>query len=324
MATNLREKTMNKITKVLALTSMFVAAPLFAGDKVSESMSADGVTQVVIDNESGRVDIVGWTENTVSVEGELDDEALEFIFEKNGSTIDIRVEMPKKKRSWSNDEGSVLDIKIPKSLRMSFEGVSTDVFVKDLDNGADIQTVSGDVEAKNIKERTHIGSVSGKLETVNLADKVTLSTVSGNIEDRDSSGRLTLKSVSGEISASSTASEVKAEAVSGDIRLILGTVEDLELNLVSGDAEIEMTIADNAAIRANSVSGDVEVEFKAPVNADFTLNTNAGGSIKNGITSKKAKRAKYGPNSYLDFSVGDGSSSVKVNTVSGDIDVAKK
>lgn len=315
---------MNKITKAFALASMFVTAPLLAGEKVSESMSADGVTRVVIDNESGRVDIVGWTEDTVTVDGELDDEALEFIFEKNGSTIDIRVEMPKNKRSWSNSEGSVLDIKMPKSLRMSFEGVSTDVVVKDLDNGVDISTVSGNVEAKNIKDRAHIGSVSGKIETVNLADKVTLSTVSGDIEDRDSSGRLTLKSVSGEISTHSTATEVKAEAVSGDMRLILGTVEDLEVSLVSGDAEIELTMADNAAVRANSVSGDVEVEFKAPVNADFTLNSNAGGSIKNRITKDKAKRAKYGPNTHLDFSTGNGSSTVRANTVSGDIVVTKK
>lgn len=315
---------MNKITKAFALASMFVTAPLLAGEKVSETMSADGVTHVVIDNESGRVNIVGWTENTVSVEGELDDEALEFIFEKNGSTIDIRVEMPNKKRSWNNDEGSVLDIKMPKSLKMSFEGVSTDVAVTDLDNGADISTVSGNVEAKNIKERAHIGSVSGNIESVNISNRVTLSTVSGEIVDRDSRGRITLKSVSGEITSRSSASEVKAEAVSGDIRLELAVVEDLEVHLVSGDAEIEMTMADNAAVRANSVSGDVEVEFKAPVNADFTLNSNAGGSIKNGITSKKAKRAKYGPNSNLDFSVGDASSSVKVNTVSGDIDVTKK
>jgi hypothetical protein len=46
---------------------------------------------------------------------------------------------------------------------------------------------------------------------------------------------------------------------------------------------------------------------------------NAGGSIKNELTSQKAERAKYGPRSSLEFSTGKGEGSVEMNTVSGSL-----
>ena len=310
----------NGLILLLASTAWIAAA----GEMVDKRLAAEDVNSISIENLRGEVTIVGWDKKEVRVKGELDEKTERFIFEKDGSHIKIKVEVPHNNhRSWSND-GSTLVINMPKESKMNFSGVSTDVIVKNLITSSEVHSVSGDIKADNLHEHVELSTVSGNVSSANLSGKIRLSSVSGDIKDQDSSGRLTLKVVSGEIESHSTANEVYVNNVSGSVELTLDKIDELEISTVSGDVDSQLSLNNSGMVKLSSVSGDMDMRFKNDVQANFRLNASAGGDLENKLTKDKAKRAKYGPSSKLYFQTGSGSASFKASTVSGTIKVSAK
>ncbi len=312
---------MRNLRNYLPLLLVMITATSLAGEHVDESMSLGSVKNVTIENLRGEVTIIGNSGDTVSVTGELDDKAKGLTFEKSGSRIIIKVEIPHNNHSAWGADGSNLTIEIPQHVRVSFKGVSSDINISNFINGSEVQTVSGDISAKNLMQQVELATVSGNIESKNLSGKIRLSSVSGDIHDRNSAGRAHFKTVSGSLSSSSSANEISANSVSGDIELRLAEVDELIVSTVSGQFESQLSLNDNGLLKMSSVSGDLDVEFKNDVQASFNLKANAGGDIVNRLTSAKAQRAKYGPSSKLFFETGNASSSVRASTVSGRIAV---
>lgn len=312
---------MASLGNYLSLLLLITAIPSAAGERVDESMSLGSITQVTIENLRGEVTVIGNSGDTVSVSGELDDKAEGLTFEKSGSRIIIKVEIPNNSHnSWGAD-GTELTIEMPKHVRVSFKGVSSNINISHFTHGSEIQTVSGDISAKDLMQQIELATVSGNIESTNLSGKLRLSSVSGDIHDRNSTGRAHFKTVSGNLSSSSSAYEISANSVSGDIELKLAKVDELIVSTVSGEFESQLSLNDNGLVKMSSVSGDLTVDFTNDVQASFNLKTNAGGNIVNRLTSAKATRAKYGPSSKLSFDTGDASGSVRASTVSGRIEV---
>ena len=312
---------MASLGNYLSLLLLITAIPSAAGERVDESMSLGSITQVTIENLRGEVTVIGNSGDTVSVSGELDDKAEGLKFEKSGSRIIIKVEIPNNSHnSWGAD-GTELTIEMPKHVRVSFKGVSSNINISHFTHGSEIQTVSGDISAKDLMQQIELATVSGNIESTNLSGKLRLSSVSGDIHDRNSTGRAHFKTVSGNLSSSSSANEISANSVSGDIELKLAKVDELIVSTVSGEFESQLSLNDNGLVKMSSVSGDLTVDFTNDVQASFNLKTNAGGNIVNRLTSAKATRAKYGPSSKLSFDTGDASGSVRASTVSGRIEV---
>lgn len=312
---------MRSLRNYLPLLLLMVTTTSLAGEHVDESMSLGSVKHITIENFRGEVTIIGNSGDTVSVTGELDDKAKGLTFEKSGSRIIIKVEVPHNNHNDWGADGSNLTIEIPQHVRVSFKGVSSDINISNFTNGSEVQTVSGDISAKNLMQQVELATVSGNIESKNLSGKIRLSSVSGDIHDRNSAGRAHFKTVSGSLSSSSSANEISANSVSGDIELRLAEVDELIVSTVSGQFESQLSLNDNGLLKMSSVSGDLDVEFKNDVQASFNLKANAGGDIVNRLTSAKAQRAKYGPSSKLFFETGNASSSVRASTVSGRIAV---
>ena len=312
---------MRSLRNYLPLLLLMVTTTSLAGEHVDESMSLGSVKHITIENLRGEVTIIGNSGDTVSVTGELDDKAKGLTFEKSGSRIIIKVEVPHNNHNDWGADGSNLTIEIPQHVRVSFKGVSSDINISNFLNGSEVQTVSGDISAKNLMQQVELATVSGNIESKNLSGKIRLSSVSGDIHDRNSAGRAHFKTVSGSLSSSSSANEISANSVSGDIELRLAEVDELIVSTVSGQFESQLSLNDNGLLKMSSVSGDLDVEFKNDVQASFNLKANAGGDIVNRLTSAKAQRAKYGPSSKLFFETGNASSSVRASTVSGRIAV---
>jgi DUF4097 and DUF4098 domain-containing protein YvlB len=293
----------------------------FAGEKVDKTLPANNITTVNIENVRGDVFINGWDKSEVSFKGELDDEAKGYIFEQRGASIFIKVKMPSHlKNGWGVNKSN-LTINMPDSARVNFTGVSSDVQVKNLNGGAEIHTISGDILAKAINEHVELDTVSGDIKSQSLSGKIRLSSISGSIKDTGSKGRLKLEVISGEILSNSQANEVAVKNISGEIKLNLGRVDEFTISTISGDVESKLSLNKNAEVKLSSVSGDIELKFNNKVNASFRIDSNAGGDIVNKLTADQAKHDKYGPSSRLYFQVGDGSASVRANTVSGEIKI---
>lgn len=315
---------MNKVIQIITVAFLALSLQASAGEKVNKSLNAQGVNNVDVENLRGKVTITGWDKDTVEVSGEIDDQAKAFIFEKDGSSIIIHVEMPRHMDNYWNNGGSQLTINVPQQIRVSFKGVSSDVYLSTLANGTNAKTVSGNIESDNLSQHVELITVSGNIESDGLSGKVSLSTVSGSIDDKNSSGRLKLKAVSGNLSSTSEASEVLASSVSGEIDLTLAKVDELEMSTVSGDIDSRLSLNKGGLVKMGSVSGDIDLAFDNNVSARFNLKSNAGGDLVNRITDEEAKHAKYGPSSRLSFETGDANATVKGSTVSGRIKVSAR
>lgn len=311
-----------KMSSIVILSSL--AWQCFAGEKIEQSLPAANVNNVSIENLRGDVRIIGWDQDKVTVSGELDEQAERLVFEQQGSSITIKVVVPRHTNNDSNVKGSHLIINVPKNSRVNFSGVSSDVFLEKLINSSEVNTVSGNIEAKNLSENIDLNTVSGDIDTSELSGKIRLASVSGDIKDHGSKGRVQFKAVSGGIKSTSNANEIFINNVSGNIDLVLDKVDELVISTVSGDIESTLHLNDKGVVKLSSVSGDMEMSFTDNVQADFRLQASSGGRIINKLTAEKAQEAKYGPSSQLYFQTGNGSASVRAHTVSGTMKMSNK
>jgi len=317
------KKIFQKVLVTCTAISLTVGAlSSLAGEKIDQSLALDNATHVNIENLRGEVTITGWDQDKVMVVGELDDDAKGLMFEQNGSTINIKVKMPRRMNSGRNQEGSVLDIKIPQQLKLSFNGVSTDVNVSNLTQSADIRTVSGNISANALATRIELNTVSGDIHCKNLSGDISLSAVSGDINDRRSQGTLKISAVSGSLSSDTKANEVFANTVSGEIDLTLSKTDELSVSTVSGDVDARLALNEDGRLKMSSVSGDIDMHFTNEVQASFRLKSNASGDLVNKLTEDEVIKAKYGPSSKLYFETGNGNAAVKGSTVSGRIKIS--
>jgi len=315
---------MNILQKVIPMMLFTATCSSFAGEQIDKSLNLDNVSSVNIENLRGQVTVIGWDKETISVKGELEDDAKGLVFKQQGSSVKIKVKLENSKHNYwgGNNKGSELIIHMPKSIRMSFDGVSSDLNVENLHASTEVKTVSGSIVAKNLTERIELNSVSGDIDSKALSGKISLASVSGDVTDRGSSGRLNLRAVSGEIDTRSKAKEVMVENVSGDIQLSLNEVDELSVSNVSGDFSASLSLNDDGVIKMSSVSGSLALQFQKGVQASFKLAASAGGDITNKITNQQAEEAKYGPSSKLRFETGNANASVRASTVSGSIRVS--
>lgn len=296
----------------------------FAGQQIDKSLTVSDVSSVNIENLRGNITVIGWEKGIISVKGELEDDAEGLLFKQQGSRVKIKVELENQSNNfWGNNaKGSVLTIYMPKNIRVSFEGIASDINFENLHASAEAKTVSGNIKAVNLSERIELISVSGDIDSSQLSGKVSLSSVSGNIKDRQSRGRLSLRVVSGEIDAQSAAKEVIIENVSGDINIGLNETDELSVANVSGDFSGTVSLNDGGVVKMSSISGGLALKLQKNVQASFRLSASAGGDITNKITTQKSNKAKYGPSSKLYFETGSASANVRANTVNGNIRVS--
>ncbi|MBA6350481.1 DUF4097 family beta strand repeat-containing protein [Colwellia sp. BRX9-1] len=315
---------MRVLQKVIPMMLFSAACSSFAGEQIDKSLLVSDVSSVNIENLRGNITVIGWDKNTISIKGELEDDAEGLLFKQQGSRVKIKVELENHSNNfWGNNaKGSVLTIHMPKNIRVRFEGIASDINFENLHASAEAKTVSGNIKAVNLSERIELISVSGDINSSKLSGKVSLSSVSGNIKDRQSRGRLSLRVVSGEIDAQSTAKEVTIENVSGDINIGLNDIDELTVANVSGDLSATLSLNDGGVVKMSSVSGGLALKLQKNVQASFRLSASAGGQITNKITTQKSNKAKYGPSSKLDFETGSANANVRVNTVNGNISVS--
>lgn len=310
------------LSKFLSGLVIVVASlPALAGDKIEQSLPASNISKVNIDNLRGDVKIKGWSKSQVDVSGELDDETEEFVFEQQGTVINVKVKVHNERGHFGRNGGSDLTIYVPENVRVDFNGVSSNFNVADINAGVEGKSVSGNITVSNIKQHAELSTISGNIDAKNLQGKIYMTSVSGNVDDRNSSGKLNLRSVSGKVDTHSSAQEVELSVVSGDIEFTLAQVDELQLSSVSGEIEGELSLKDNGRLEMSTVSGDIDIKFTNDVQASFRLKSNAGGRLVNRLTDKKAQEAKYGPSSKLQFETGSASATVKGTTVSGTIRV---
>ncbi|MEE1981638.1 DUF4097 family beta strand repeat-containing protein [Shewanella xiamenensis] len=313
----------------LTKTSLFVSTlylglmgSVFAAESVDKQLPMNSDTLLQIKVQRGEVQIQSWDKNEVSVTGTLDELSEGFVFEQKGNNLTIEDKMPRH-YNGSDNNGSKLTIKVPKSVKLSADTISANLQISQTQGELELNTVSGNITAEALDGTPTLHTVSGDIATKGLAGKVMLDTVSGEIKDTQSKGEIKYRLVSGDLNSQTLADKVKVEQVSGEIKADFNSAKEVNVRTVSGDTQVSLAKSFDKA-NLESVSGDIIVTFADTPDANFELNGGPGGKIKNGLSQDAPQRQKYVPNESLSFQTGSGSASVKMDTISGNLILKKQ
>lgn len=299
-----------------------------AREQVDQRIATSDSPFVEIEHMNGNAEIIGWDKNEVQVTGQLSDNAEEFIFEKDGNDIVIKVEIerdPGHWRNWKKSDGDDLTIYVPRASFVDYTSINADVKIEGLQHTVNVEVINGGVDVRKVSGRVSLESVNGDITLHDVEGDLAIETVNGDINgEHRGSKDLRLDSVNGDIDIRTNSPEVKVTSVNGNIDLALSTITDLNIETVNGRVKAAMDLAAKGDVRASSVGGSMSFTFQRSVSARFDIQAHAGGRIDNDISDDEMQKAKYGPRRWLEFTHNGGDGRVDVSTVSGKVTLGVK
>jgi hypothetical protein len=182
-----------------------------------------------------------------------------------------------------------------------------------------IQTTSGEVVAEGVAGGVDIKTTSGDVELSEISGPVTVGTVSGDI--RLSDGQVAdahINTTSGEIELEGVGEALVVQSVSGDIQIRDAQDGQITLSTTSGEVSYEGSVAPGSENSVSSISGDVILRLPEATGLQLDASSVSGDlSTDFSITGTQEARALRGTS-------GDGGSSLKITTTSGDISIEQE
>jgi DUF4097 and DUF4098 domain-containing protein YvlB len=328
-------KHINRSFVILSLaTAIAAASAALAAEVIDETRAMDPGGLVDIEITNGKITLTGWDRNEFHIAGELADDIEGFDLRDTGGNIRFEEERNNRNRKgcwWrgcdgNDDYGSTLEVQLPKASVLRFEGTNVDVDVSNLTANTEIEIINGEIVATDLSGIIKLETVNGSIESTGLNGRIALETVNGRIDDSESQGsRIEYNAVNGHIRANTLAPRISAENVNGDMELNLGAIDELELSTVGGHLEIDTQMNPQAQIDISSVGGSIDLTVPSSTSARFTVNTQVGGSISNGLSDDEPESGnRYVPSRELNFVLNNGNGGVDISTVTGDVDLRSK
>jgi DUF4097 and DUF4098 domain-containing protein YvlB len=280
------------------------AAMAHAEDSFEKRVPATPTGVVEISNVAGSVSVAGWDKPEVEVTAELGSEDTRVEVTSEDGRTRVRVIVP---RNSEDDSDTELQVRVPRGSELQ------------------ISTVSADIVARDVTGEQRLKSVSGNVKTDIAANDIEVKTVSGDLwlrgksEDTD----LRLSTVSGNMRLERAAGEVDAITTSGDMSLDVQPARSVRLRTTSGSVEYRGKLARDASFEAESVSGDLNVRASAENGFDFEISSFSG-DIENCFNVEAEKTSRYGPGQRLSGKRGEGGAKIRMQTMSGEIDLCDR
>lgn len=179
------------------------------------------------------------------------------------------------------------EIKLPRTLKqVEVASIASDVKISDVKGDLSVKTQSGVVELSDIQGIVSIETQSGSIEAIQIIGDISANSQSGSIELSDVTGSAKVNTISGDTS-------VGFEKVALD--------KPLQFNTVSGDIDLRFKSDINLNLEVRTVSGDIELDDSL----GLTVNSQPGRKSASGA-------------------IGKGGQPFRVETISGDITIAKQ
>jgi len=291
---------------ILVSAGLLLAASVNA-EEINETLDASADGTVEIYNTSGSVTVEGWSRNAVEVTGTLGEEVEEFIFERKGDTVVVKVKPIHGESSGGRSRSSYITVLAPQKSRIDVATISAEIDVEGIEGEQELQSVSGRISTNAFAAEVEAETVSGSIDIVgsNMESETELATVSGGISARDMAGTIDLESVNGRLE------------VGG------GSFSDAALETVNGRIEFKSNLRDGGDLDIETVNGKVVVDFIGSLSAEIDVNT-FNGRIKNCFGPKPERTSKYAPGWELSFTEGGGDGSVSIATLNGGVTLCKE
>lgn len=270
-----------------------------SGPSIDEQrpLKADG--RVYVSNIAGTVDVATWDRDQVSIGGRLGSDVEKLEITGDASNLSIVVRLPKKTHV-SGD--TVLRLRVPLAAHVALETVSADVSVDGLRGPVEVNTVSGDIGLALV------------------SPEVTVQTVSGDLHLRAPSRLTKVNSVSGDLRMTGLQGRLSAETVSGNVELEGGKFSELRLKSISGDIQLDVSLADAAQIKGETLSGEIHMIVPSAQTGTALLKSFSGEAYCDG-----ASTVEHSTGHKREYVWGDGRGAhIELSSFSGDIRVERK
>ena len=283
------------------LTGIGFPAVCLGGEQVNQTLLVEDKGIVFVKIPRGLVTIQGWDKSEVMVQGELDDTTKQLLFETKKDKTFIKLDT-QGQQHWG--DASVINIFMPKQLKLHFKGIDTSFMITNLTNHIEGKSINGNLVVK----KSH--------------GKIKLSVVSGDIQLVESSGFTKVESVSGRVSFSGDFEHAHLKSMSGDIIADISGSSKLTIKNISGDTQISGLVKNKAQLNLSSVSGDILYKVSDALNAQCEVVSQFGGDIENELTGDLPIEGNLDKKT-LSFISGDGSGALSMNTINGSVVIEK-
>ena len=290
---------------IILFAGLLLSSVALAGEEIDRTLAADADGEVLVSNIAGTVVIRGWDRKEVRVTGELGKGTRELIFERNGSDVEIRVEIEKGRNRRVH--GTDLEIWLPRKSEIEVITVSADIEVGDVHGKQRLESVSGTVDTQIWDSDLYVRSISGD----------------ANVAGHGHAGMVTINLVSGDADIENVSGKIEVQSVSGDLDLELGDINEVRVRSTTGDMDVSGKLAKGARVMIESINGDAILMFHGPVSAEIEIET-FNGDIDNCFGPEARRTSKYAPGRELSFTAGDGNGEIRIKTLNGDVILCKK
>jgi DUF4097 and DUF4098 domain-containing protein YvlB len=292
------------IGAAVLLAGAMVAAQAQEEGSFEKTVPARANGEVEITNVSGTVQIAAWDREEVEVRAEIGDDVERVEVTNDAGNTRIRVVIP---RRGGDDTEADLQVRVPHGSSLS------------------VSTVSADITARGVNGEQRLKSVSGTVRSEIAARNVEVKTVSGDLwlRGKGEPASLRMSTVSGNVRLERGAGEIEAVTTSGDITLDVSSARSVRVRTTSGSLEFRGKLLPDAELEAESVSGDLDLHAPAEKGYDFEISTFSG-DIENCFKLNAVNTSRYGPGRRLTGTHGDGGAKVRIQTMSGDVEVCDK
>lgn len=285
------------------------------GDVIRREFPVGANSELVIGNVSGSIQVRGdQTAESISVHAVKSGSArarenTRIEIEQHGDRISIQ------SKPRNEAKGFIADLSAL-ARGFSLSAVEYDIIVP-ARCSVDANCVSASVDVSRVNERVNARSVSGSIGLADIGAKCEAHSVSGEVDVRNVAGDVVLESTSGSVTARKVQGAASITTVSGEIRIMESDLPRVDLHTVSGDVFADTPLTSGGQYRVKTVSGDVRLDVDGGSGSAIHAKSQSGDVHVSGFAMQAFKEGRKSWRGE----VGDGSASVEVNTVSGDINI---
>jgi DUF4097 and DUF4098 domain-containing protein YvlB len=296
---------------VLGLTGCIDFADFGDSDRYKEDFHysyplAPGGT-VSLDNTNGSVEILGWEQNTVEINGTkyarsktlLDDVKIDT--NTAGGSIRIRTVRPADNHGGS---GARYTLHVPRKVLLDT-----------------IATTNGSIKVEDVDGNARLKSTNGAIRTQKVHGDVNADTTNGALEVQDLDGNANLHTSNGSIKVEGTHGSLDAITSNGSITAALDNPSsNWPLKLHSSNGHIDLTIrsAKIPDVRADTSNSSITVHLAGNVNARVHASTSHA-SVSSDFDLHGGANSK----SELEGTIGSGGPALDLSSSNGSIKILK-
>jgi DUF4097 and DUF4098 domain-containing protein YvlB len=321
-----REMFYSLVVLVLLVGSIAIGQQVLAADDLAQdfSFSANERPSLHIKNITGTVRVETWDkmEIKVSVTRRSDDVRVNVREEKAANRVSLEVEDMRPLAFFNLGDRKRVDFVAYVPPLTDFDGnlVSGDMSIEGTGGSLgdlSVRTVSADVLVDSAKN-TRVETTSGKIDIREIDGSVRAKSVSGDVvvdvaEDTEvdtTSGRIELRKIEG---------KVAVDTISGRIDVTDADAPDMRIKSTSGDILAETSIKEGGSYSFGTISGRIALKLpkdtQARIDASF---------VSSGVSVGFQVRLESTGSREFRGVIGDGRAQIRINTVSGKIDVLQK